>query len=142
MGIGEVGKFDFGSSVSSTGAAYAYDLAGRRTVVGGSYARTGTPQAASAASYKVINQLTNWNGMNLAYDANGNLTRDAFFAPRMTGGTEVSRRDKFLAYSAEVLVRQGRGGPSLRVLPPSGGRQGWALGVSCSRSRRVAGECC
>lgn len=55
---------------------YAYDLAGRRSGVGGSYARTNTPQAASAASYNVNNQLTNWKGASLTYDANGNLTSD------------------------------------------------------------------
>ncbi len=55
---------------------YAYDAAGRRTVVGGSFARTGTPQAASAATYNANNQLTQWKGASLAYDANGNLTSD------------------------------------------------------------------
>ncbi len=55
---------------------YAYDLAGRRTVVGGSYARTGVPQAASPATYNVNNQLTQWKGASLTYDANGNLTSD------------------------------------------------------------------
>ena len=55
---------------------YAYDLAGRRTVVGGSYARTGVPLAASPATYNVNNQLTNWKGATLTYDANGNLTSD------------------------------------------------------------------
>src|SRR5712691_13207091 len=55
---------------------YAYDLAGRRTGVGGSYARTGTPPAASSASYNVNNQLTQWKGATLTYDANGNLTSD------------------------------------------------------------------
>jgi len=49
---------------------------GRRTGVGGSYARTSTPQAASAASYNVNNQLTSWKGATLQYDANGNLTSD------------------------------------------------------------------
>jgi len=37
---------------------------------------TGTPQAASAATYNVNNQLTQWKGASLAYDANGNLTSD------------------------------------------------------------------
>ncbi len=55
---------------------YAYDLAGRRTGVGGSYARTGTPQTAPLASYNANNQLTNWKGATLTYDANGNLTSD------------------------------------------------------------------
>src|SRR6266581_8793072 len=55
---------------------YTYDLAGRRAGVGGSYARTGVPQAASPATYNVNNQLTNWKGTNLTSDANGNLTND------------------------------------------------------------------
>ena len=55
---------------------YGYDLAGRRMGVGGSYARTGVPAAASAASYNVNNQLTNWKGATLTYDLNGNLTSD------------------------------------------------------------------
>src|SRR5712692_376651 len=53
---------------------YAYDLAGRRTGVGGSYARTNAPLAASSATYNVNNQLTQWKGASLTYDANGNLT--------------------------------------------------------------------
>jgi RHS repeat-associated protein len=55
---------------------YAYDLAGRREGVGGTYARTNTPQAASAASYNADNQLTQWKGASLTYDTNGNLTSD------------------------------------------------------------------
>ncbi len=90
MGVRLVGNSDFESSVNGTGTAhtyavgpttlgnltYAYDLAGRRTGVGGSYARTGTPQAASSATYNVNNQLTQWKGASLTYDANGNLTSD------------------------------------------------------------------
>ena len=55
---------------------YTYDLAGRRTGVGGTYARTNAPQAASTASYNLNNQLTQWKGASLTYDANGNLTGD------------------------------------------------------------------
>jgi RHS repeat-associated protein len=55
---------------------YAYDSSGRRTGVGGTYARTGTPLAVPAATYNVNNQLTNWKGATLTYDANGNLTSD------------------------------------------------------------------
>jgi len=55
---------------------YAYDSAGRRTGVGGTFARTGVPQAASSATYNVNNQLTNWKGATLTYDLNGNLTSD------------------------------------------------------------------
>jgi uncharacterized protein RhaS with RHS repeats len=43
---------------------------------GGSYARTGTPLAAPSATYNVNNQLTQWKGASLTYDANGNLTSD------------------------------------------------------------------
>jgi RHS repeat-associated protein len=55
---------------------YAYDLGGRRAGVGGTYARGNAPQAASTASYNVNNQLTQWKGASLTYDANGNLTSD------------------------------------------------------------------
>src|SRR6266705_1612377 len=39
---------------------YAYDLTGRRTGVGGTYARTNAPQTAPLASYNANNQLTQW----------------------------------------------------------------------------------
>ena len=55
---------------------YDYDLAGRRTKVGGSFARTGLPQALSSATYNVNNQLTQWGTGTLTYDLNGNLTTD------------------------------------------------------------------
>lgn len=55
---------------------YTYDLAGRRTNVGGSFARTGMPAALASASYNVDNQLTQFGSANLTYDANGNLTSD------------------------------------------------------------------
>ncbi len=45
--------------------------------------QVGTPQAASTATYNVNNQLTQWKGASLTYDANGNLTSDAPFASRM-----------------------------------------------------------
>ena len=37
---------------------YAYNPAGRRTGVGGSFVRANAPQAVSSASYNVNNQLT------------------------------------------------------------------------------------
>ena len=70
---------DFESSMNGTGTVHAYgydDLAGRRTAVGGSYARTNVPSAAPTAAYNFNNQLTNWNGATLTYDNNGNLTGD------------------------------------------------------------------
>src|SRR5437867_10895153 len=55
---------------------YAYDTAGRRTSVGGSFARTGLPLALNSATYNANNQLTQWGTANLTYDLNGNLTGD------------------------------------------------------------------
>lgn len=56
--------------------AYSYDLAGRRTIVGGGFARTGVPAALTSASYNADNQQTQFGQSNLTYDANGNLTSD------------------------------------------------------------------
>ncbi|HEY2499110.1 MAG TPA: RHS repeat-associated core domain-containing protein [Candidatus Angelobacter sp.] len=55
---------------------YAYDQLGRRTQVGGSFARTGLPGAVGAASYDAANELTNWNGTPISYDSNGNMVSD------------------------------------------------------------------
>jgi RHS repeat-associated protein len=56
--------------------AYSYDLNGRRTNAGGSYARTNLPNAVSATAYNANNQLTTWGTANLFYDLNGNMTSD------------------------------------------------------------------
>jgi RHS repeat-associated protein len=55
---------------------YAYDLAGRRTQMGGSYAQIGLPLAINEAEYNANNQLTEWGTAGLYYDANGNMTSD------------------------------------------------------------------
>lgn len=55
---------------------YAYDGDGKRTTVGGSYARKGLPQAASTTSYNAANQQTAFGSETLTYDSNGNLTSD------------------------------------------------------------------
>jgi YD repeat-containing protein len=55
---------------------YSYDLAGRRSGVSGSFARTASPSPLSSASYDVANRLTQWSGTTLSYDANGNLIND------------------------------------------------------------------
>jgi RHS repeat-associated protein len=55
---------------------YAYDLAGRRTQMGGSYAQIGLPVGVSEAEYNANNQLTEWGTASLYYDANGNMTSD------------------------------------------------------------------
>ena len=56
--------------------AYTYDSLGRRTQVGGSFARTGLPGAVASASYDAANELTNWNGTPISYDLNGNMLSD------------------------------------------------------------------
>jgi RHS repeat-associated protein len=55
---------------------YEYDKAGKRTKVGGTFARVALPQALSQTAYNDANQLTQRATSNLTYDANGNLTND------------------------------------------------------------------
>jgi RHS repeat-associated protein len=55
---------------------YDYSLNGQVIKVGGSFARTGLPQAVSTASYNDANQQTAFAGQTLTYDNNGNLTSD------------------------------------------------------------------
>ena len=52
---------------------YGYDAAGRRTEIGGTFARLTLPGAVSGATYNAANQLTQWQSTLLTYDANGNL---------------------------------------------------------------------
>jgi hypothetical protein len=52
---------------------YAYDLAGQRTQVGGSWARTVPPQPVASATYDAANRVISWDGTPLSYDPNGNL---------------------------------------------------------------------
>ncbi len=56
--------------------AYTYDSLGRRTLVNGSFARTGLPAAVASATYDAANELTNWNGTAIGYDLNGNMLSD------------------------------------------------------------------
>jgi RHS repeat-associated protein len=55
---------------------YAYDAAGRRTMIGGSYARSGLPLAVTTASHNAANQQTAFGSQSFTYDLNGNLTSD------------------------------------------------------------------
>ncbi len=71
--------------------------------------QVGTPQAASTATYNVNNQLTQWKGASLTYDANGNLTSDAPFASRMMfrDGTNTytwNARNQLLSISGGVTA--------------------------------------
>jgi len=61
-----------GATVAGT-LTYAYDLVGRRTEIGGSFARLNLPPALANATYNAGNRLTQWNSTALTYDANGNL---------------------------------------------------------------------
>jgi RHS repeat-associated protein len=67
--------YGLGSTILGT-LSYAYDLAGRRAAVGGSFAKTGLPPALAAASYNADNQVTRSGSSSLSYDANGNLISD------------------------------------------------------------------
>lgn len=64
-GATEIGALDYG-----------YDAGGRRTTVGGTYARTGLPLSFTAALYNDANRLTQRGTATLTYDDNGNLTHD------------------------------------------------------------------
>jgi RHS repeat-associated protein len=55
---------------------YGYDFAGRRTKVGGSFARTSLPVGFNPASHDDANRLTQKEGSTLTYDESGNLTGD------------------------------------------------------------------
>jgi RHS repeat-associated protein len=55
---------------------YSYDLGGRRTNVGGSFARTNLPLALTNATYNGSNELTQFGSSSLTFDANGNMTSD------------------------------------------------------------------
>jgi len=55
---------------------YEYDKNGRRTQLGGSFARSITPQTLSSATYNAANQQLSFGGQTLSYDLNGNLTSD------------------------------------------------------------------
>jgi len=55
---------------------YSYDQLGRRTQVGGSFARTNLPGVVNSAVYDAANELNAWNGTAISYDANGNMQSD------------------------------------------------------------------
>lgn len=55
---------------------YEYDPTGRRTKVGGSFARTLLAQSLSVATYNATNQQVTFGNQTLSYDLNGNLLND------------------------------------------------------------------
>jgi RHS repeat-associated protein len=52
---------------------YEYDKAGNRTKIGGSFARTGIPQAIASTAYNAANHQTTFGDKTLTYDNNGNV---------------------------------------------------------------------
>ena len=52
---------------------YAYDKGGHRTTTGGSFARTGIPQAVGTTAYNAANHQITFADKTLTYDNNGNL---------------------------------------------------------------------
>jgi RHS repeat-associated protein len=79
-------SYDSGSQLTGIGytnggttlgtLTYGYDLAGRRTSMGGTAAQTELPLAVSNTAYNANNQLTQWGTASLYYDQNGNMTSD------------------------------------------------------------------
>jgi len=55
------------------GLTDAYNVAGERTQHGGTWARTGLPQAVATASYNANNQQLTFGGATMTFDLNGNL---------------------------------------------------------------------
>jgi len=64
------------SYTNGSSLTYGYDLAGRRTSMGGSLAQTALPLPVNEAEYNQNNQLTEWGTASLGYDLNGNMTSD------------------------------------------------------------------
>jgi RHS repeat-associated protein len=55
---------------------YEYEKGERRTRMGGSFARTVSPQSLTSTTYNSANQQTAFGNQTLTYDLNGNLTSD------------------------------------------------------------------
>jgi hypothetical protein len=63
---------------------------GQRTEVGGTWARTGLPQAVVSASYDNANRLISWGGTQFSYDANGSMLSDGPTSYSWNAGNELS----------------------------------------------------
>jgi RHS repeat-associated protein len=82
--------YQFGSNTLGN-LTYGYDQLGQRTQVSGSFARTGLPGAVTSATYDAANELTNWNGLALSYDANGNMLSDGTNAFTWNARNQVAK---------------------------------------------------
>jgi len=81
---------------------YTYDKAGRRIVTGGSFARTGVPQALSTATYDATNQQVTLGNTSATYDNNGNLA--TLTDPSGTTTYTWNSRDQLTNISGPVLT--------------------------------------
>jgi RHS repeat-associated protein len=68
-------SYTFGPTTLGT-LLYGYDTRGNRTVVGGTWARTGLPPALASAAYNAANHQVAFGSQALTYDLNGSLTSD------------------------------------------------------------------
>lgn len=92
---------------------YAYESLGRRIQVGGSFARTGLPGAVTSTSYDSANELTNWNGVSISYDANGNMLSDGSNAFSWNARNQVATLNSVgLQYDAFGRRTKNAGGTS------------------------------
>ncbi|AKQ68195.1 kelch domain protein [Myxococcus hansupus] len=80
---------------------YTFDLNGDLVSVGGTYARTGLPDAVSGMTYDAASQLTSWKGRTLAHDANGNLESDGLRTYTWDARGNLTRVSDSLASLAE-----------------------------------------
>lgn len=71
---------------------YTYDAAGRSLQKTGSLATTGFPSPVASAVYDVANELTNWNGTPITYDANGNIQNDGVATYTWNGRNQLGSR--------------------------------------------------
>jgi len=85
------------AAVTFGNLSYSYDASGRRTSIGGSFARTGLPQALTVTNYNASNQQIGFSSQTLTYDNNGNLTSDG------TNTYTWNARNKLVTMSASGL---------------------------------------
>ena len=112
--------------------SYQYDAAGRRMQVGGSLAATGFPSAVSSAAYDAANELTNWNGTIVGYDANGNIQNDGVAAYTWNARNQlVTRASTSVQYDSFGRRTLNAAGKNLLY-------EGWDIGQELSGTTPVA----
>lgn len=82
---------------------YGYDLAGRRTSMGGTLAQVNLPAVIASTVHDAANRVTNWGGHTLTYDDNGALVSDADSSTR-TYLWDERRRLKEIKHGATTIA--------------------------------------